>query len=169
MISASSFAFTEPFPKHQDIGVVVRQDAGWTLFVKEPVAGLDGVDLGDEGPQIDVGRLPVLGSCLYHVEALAKTELKTNRYQGARGEERGEKAALLQASDIAVHFLKQPVGVMVFGKADGHGPYPGATEGTLRDGDSSPMARRAGPRGRYGPAGLLARIAPFRGGRRFAR
>src|ERR1039458_8594189 len=104
---------------------VVRQDAGWTLFVKEPVAGLDGVDLGDEGPQIDVGRLPVLGSCLYHVEALAKTELKTNRYQGAGGEERGEKAALLQASDIAVHFLKQPVGVMVFGKADGRCHFTG--------------------------------------------
>src|ERR1035441_2979727 len=78
--------FHGALPKHQDIGVVVRQDASWTLFVKKPVAGLDGVDLGDEGSQIDVGRLPVLGSCLYHVEALAKTELKTNRYQGARSE-----------------------------------------------------------------------------------
>ena len=49
------------------------------------------------------------------------------------------------------------------GHAHRHGPYPGTPDGSVRYVECSPVARRAGACGQYGPACFLARTAPFRG------
>ena len=88
------------------------------METEEQTELLDGVDLGDERPEINPVHLPVVRRGVNDVQRFAETVFKPHRHHHPRREERGKKITLFHGLKVAVELFGQPRRVMALGETD---------------------------------------------------